>query len=77
MDPKPLKEGNFAKPKLQEIGENERRTTDGRKLDFDPRHPTQRTFNIGHSLEQLKLLKSIFPNTGQLTYCHMNLVLFN
>lgn len=64
MDPKPLKEWNFAKPKLQESGEIEHRTTDGRKLDFDPRHPTQRTFNICHSLEQLKLLKSIFPNTG-------------
>lgn len=64
MEPKPLKEWNFAKPKLQESGEIEHRTTDGRKLDFDPRHPTQRSFNICHSLKQLKLLKTIFPNTG-------------
>lgn len=58
MEPKPLKEWNFAKPKLQESGEIEHRTTDGRKLGFDPRHPTQRSFNICHSLEQLKLLKT-------------------
>lgn len=64
MDPKPLKEWNFAKSKLQESGEIEHSTTDGRKLDFDPHHPTQWKFIICHSLEQLKLLKTLFPNTG-------------
>lgn len=59
----PSRRGIFCKQKFHVSGKIERRTTctDGRKMDFDRHHPTQRTFNIFDSLGHAayKLLKSV------------------
>ena len=35
-----------------------------KQISFNPRHPDDRTFDIGNSMQQLKLLRDLFPNTG-------------
>ena len=62
MEPKPLRECNFERPKLSEAGEAE--TGERKQISFDPRHPDDRAFDIGNSMEQVKLLRDLFPNTG-------------
>lgn len=62
MEPKPLREWNFGRPKLSDAGEVEAR--ERKQISFDPRHPDDRAFDIGNSMQQLKLLRDLFPNTG-------------
>ncbi|XP_061195755.1 uncharacterized protein LOC133203981 [Saccostrea echinata] len=64
MEPKPLKDWNLSRPKLSSEGQVEFR--EKKQIDFDPRHPDQREFQLAHSIEQLKILKKIFPKTGEL-----------
>lgn len=33
-------------------------------IQFDPRHPEDRSFDLQHTLNELKELKKVFPNTG-------------
>ncbi|XP_061168089.1 uncharacterized protein LOC133176992 [Saccostrea echinata] len=66
MEPKPLKDWNLSRPKLSSEGQVEFR--EKKQIDFDPRHPDQREFQLAHSIEQLKILKEIFPKTGM---CHL------
>ena len=35
-----------------------------KQISFDPRHPDDRAFDIGNSMQQLKLHRDLFPNTG-------------
>ena len=62
MEPTPVREWNFGRPKLSEDGEVEFR--ERKQIDFDPRHPDERPFDLTRSMQQLKLLKELFPKTG-------------
>ncbi|XP_021372999.1 uncharacterized protein LOC110463011 [Mizuhopecten yessoensis] len=55
--PKPVSALCFNKPKLVEDPKV-------RSVDYDPRHPKDRVFDISDTLAELKELKKIFPNTG-------------
>ncbi|XP_062570588.1 uncharacterized protein LOC134232607 [Saccostrea cucullata] len=58
QSPKLISQLSFAKPQLE--SEPEKMTS----LDFDPRHPQDRCFDMQYTLNQLKELKKVFPNTG-------------
>ncbi|XP_062619907.1 uncharacterized protein LOC134281464 [Saccostrea cucullata] len=58
------KEWNFGRPKLGEGGEIEFK--ERKQIHFDPRHPDQRSFDLSRSMHQLKLLRDVFPKTGNL-----------
>ena len=45
-----------------QIGEVE--SWERKQISFDPRHLDDRAFDIGNSMQQLKLLRDLFPNTG-------------
>ncbi|OWF47514.1 hypothetical protein KP79_PYT07581 [Mizuhopecten yessoensis] len=55
--PKPVSALCFNKPKLVEDPKV-------RSVDYDPRHPKDRVYDISDTLAELKELKKIFPNTG-------------
>jgi hypothetical protein len=62
MEPTPVREWNFGRSKLSGDGEVEFR--ERKQIDFDPLHPDERPFDLTRSMQQLKLLKKLFPKTG-------------
>lgn len=64
QSPKPVSELSFTKPQLDS------KPSRATSIDFDPRHPHDRSMDMKYTLDQLKDLKKIFPNTGLYMYMH-------
>ena len=65
-----MREWNLGKPKLSNEGSLEYR--ERKQLDLDPRHPDNREQNQTHTMEDLKMLKKIFPKTGNTLFINTN-----
>lgn len=61
--PKPVHALSFksSKPQMEPDFTCTRATS---SIQFDPRHPEDRSFDLQHTLNELKELKKVFPNTG-------------